>query len=329
MSSDRDAPKSDLIRSAEKAVDQEEALRRARQSARTLSAWAQVAGEDPVEILEEIGSDQELATDGGSDCFYCGGTTDYHPTCDKPGCENHTHGSGPEGKLVKSYCPSCRPGDPKLVTDGGMRSFTVGPRVEFSLDHYPRIRVSERGREWYVYLHRLTAFAHGELDALDDGRHVHHVDGDRWNNSPENLEAVASHEHDELHEHTVIADGGKIDSEFCAACTFRVAREDRKVVDGMIYHRQCAPDDAEIRSDGGGLGSEGLSALEDQRDALEDVVEELRYQNAVQTEIARALYILAQAVHDKPSEPPKVPSYRALQGFIEDHHFTREEEGDR
>ncbi|QCC47448.1 HNH endonuclease [Halobellus limi] len=154
MSSDPDAPDSDLVRSAEKAVDQDEALRRARQSARTLRAWSEVAGEDPTDVLEEIGS------------------------------------------------------DPEVATDGGMRSFTVGPRVEFSLDHYPRIRVSEGGREWYVYLHRLTAFAHGELDALDDERHVHHVDGDRWNNAPENLEAVASHEHDELHEHTVIADGG-------------------------------------------------------------------------------------------------------------------------
>jgi hypothetical protein len=46
-------------------------------------------------------------TDGGTDCFYCAGKTDYHPTCDRPGCENQTHGSGPEGKVVTSYCASC------------------------------------------------------------------------------------------------------------------------------------------------------------------------------------------------------------------------------
>jgi hypothetical protein len=53
MSSDPSAPGSDLIRSAEKAVDQEEAPRRARQSARTLRAWSEIAGEDPVDVLEE------------------------------------------------------------------------------------------------------------------------------------------------------------------------------------------------------------------------------------------------------------------------------------
>jgi hypothetical protein len=37
-------------------------------------------------------------------------------------------------------------------------------------------------------------------------------------------------------------DGGEFASEFCANCTARVDREDRVVVDGQIYHRQCAPD---------------------------------------------------------------------------------------
>jgi len=89
-------------------------------------------------------------------------------------------------------------------------SFTVGPRVEFDLNHYPRIRVwdAERGGDRYVYLHRLAAYAHGELDSLGDSRHVHHRDCDPWNNHPDNLEAMTPEEHDRRHEHTVLTDGG-------------------------------------------------------------------------------------------------------------------------
>lgn len=57
MSSEPNAPDSDVVQSAEKAVDQEEARRRARQSARSLRAWARVAGDDPVDVLEEVGSE--------------------------------------------------------------------------------------------------------------------------------------------------------------------------------------------------------------------------------------------------------------------------------
>jgi len=40
-------------------------------------------------------------------CFFCDGQTKYHPTCDRPGCENHTHGRGEEGKITRSYCDEC------------------------------------------------------------------------------------------------------------------------------------------------------------------------------------------------------------------------------
>jgi hypothetical protein len=64
-----------------------------------------------------------LLTDG-SGCFYCAlETDDAHPTCDRPGCENQTHGRGPEGKRVLSYCSSCR--DNPLVADGGLDAETV------------------------------------------------------------------------------------------------------------------------------------------------------------------------------------------------------------
>jgi hypothetical protein len=49
-----------------------------------------------------------LITDGAG-CFWCAGsTTDYHPTCDRPGCDSVTHGSGPEGTRTTAYCPVCR-----------------------------------------------------------------------------------------------------------------------------------------------------------------------------------------------------------------------------
>lgn len=41
-------------------------------------------------------------------CWYCDGESDYHPTCDNPGCDNETHGRGEFGKSVFSYCPDCR-----------------------------------------------------------------------------------------------------------------------------------------------------------------------------------------------------------------------------
>lgn len=89
-------------------------------------------------------------------------------------------------------------------------SFTVGPRVEFDLGHYPRLRVwnPDTQQDCYLYLHRLTAFAQGQIEDLTDDRHVHHVDGDRWNNRPENLEALTPEEHERRHDHRVVADGG-------------------------------------------------------------------------------------------------------------------------
>ncbi|MFB6137531.1 MAG: HNH endonuclease [Halobacteriaceae archaeon] len=80
-------------------------------------------------------------------------------------------------------------------------SFTVGPRVEFDLDGYVRIRAwdADRGHDRYLYLHRLAAYAHGELEDLHASDHVHHSDGDRWNNDPANLEARDPVGHGELH----------------------------------------------------------------------------------------------------------------------------------
>lgn len=45
-----------------------------------------------------------------SGCFYCNGQTDYHPECDRPGCDNATHGFGPDGKRTVAYCNEHREG---------------------------------------------------------------------------------------------------------------------------------------------------------------------------------------------------------------------------
>lgn len=83
---------------------------------------------------------------------------------------------------------------------------TVGPRVEFPPDHYPRIRVWDprAKRDRFVYLHRCVAYAHGEVDSLfagEDGKHVDHIDCDGWNNRPENLQGVTVEEHAEKEPH--------------------------------------------------------------------------------------------------------------------------------
>jgi len=53
----------------------------------------------------------------GSGCFYCSGDTDYHPTCDRPGCERQTHGFDEDGTTTRSYCPPHRGA---VATDGGV-----------------------------------------------------------------------------------------------------------------------------------------------------------------------------------------------------------------
>lgn len=44
-------------------------------------------------------------------CFFCNNRSDYHPTCDRPGCDTQTHGGGPEGKVTTSYCETHSGGD--------------------------------------------------------------------------------------------------------------------------------------------------------------------------------------------------------------------------
>lgn len=85
-----------------------------------------------------------------------------------------------------------------------MSSVTVGPRLQFDLDRYIRLRVRDptTGRDRYVNLHRLVAYAHGELEHIRDDLDVHHLNGDRWDNRPSNLEAREPAEHGRYHANT-------------------------------------------------------------------------------------------------------------------------------
>lgn len=76
-----------------------------------------------------------------------------------------------------------------------------GPRIEFDPDHYPRIRVwdSSVGHDRYLYLHRLTAYAHGEIDDLWTDLEVQHADHDCWTNRPGTLEAREPLPHADYH----------------------------------------------------------------------------------------------------------------------------------
>jgi hypothetical protein len=77
------------------------------------------------------------------------------------------------------------------------------------------------------------------------------------------------------------------------------------------------------------VSEETWRALERQADALEELVEETRYQNAVLTELALATHMVAVASNEyaRPEELPEhVPSLRGLATNIEDQAFTREEE---
>jgi hypothetical protein len=76
-------------------------------------------------------------------------------------------------------------------------TITCRPRIEFDTDGYVRLRAydPELGGDRYLYLHRLAAYAHGEISTPWEEKDVHHRDRDRWNNRPENLEARPPFEH--------------------------------------------------------------------------------------------------------------------------------------
>jgi uncharacterized coiled-coil protein SlyX len=85
--------------------------------------YAQKAGVEKEELIDDVAKalevrDPDIIADG-SGCYYCAGSTDYHPICDRPGCGNLTHGYGSDGRTTRSYCGPCRGA---VATDGGSPS---------------------------------------------------------------------------------------------------------------------------------------------------------------------------------------------------------------
>lgn len=70
--------------------------------------------------------------------------------------------------------------------------------VQWGPDRYPTLWVRENGASYAIQLQRTAAYAHGLIDHIRfavDGREIHHKDGDKWNNHPSNLEALAPERH--------------------------------------------------------------------------------------------------------------------------------------
>lgn len=67
---------------------------------------------------------------------------------------------------------------------------------------YSMIYHREDGQNHFILVHRLVAYAHGELefeDLFGSNLVVHHKNGVKWINSPENLEVMTAKEHTEYH----------------------------------------------------------------------------------------------------------------------------------
>lgn len=73
-------------------------------------------------------------------------------------------------------------------------------RVLFSGDGYRMLSDGRPGdATGWVYEHRLTAYAWGLLDGLDDDRQIHHVDHAPAHSAEDNLVAVGLERHAEYH----------------------------------------------------------------------------------------------------------------------------------
>jgi len=118
--------------------------------------------------------------------------------CSVDECQQRAHSQGLCGthaRRLRLY------GDPMVTTrpyvKGGGRRFLASGYVAVWRPSHPLA-----GKTGYVLEHRMVAWDAGILTDAKD--HVHHIDGDKTNNVPENLVAMDEAEH---HRHHVAEQG--------------------------------------------------------------------------------------------------------------------------
>jgi len=164
-------------------------------------------------------------------CSICGDEF-YHPSSDRSRCEDHRGQSGElngnyraakqEDKCencgeVFRYYPSEKPGMycdrcaevRAWMNDGvkyqydkpiGPEPYTVGHGVgvKTRVDGYEMIDRQYKGERVAIPHHRLLAVAKYGISAVE-GMDVHHKNGIRWDNRPENIELLTRSEHARIH----------------------------------------------------------------------------------------------------------------------------------
>ena len=71
-------------------------------------------------------------------------------------------------------------------------------KIQTYSEGYERIETDYRSERYIVHIHRLLAVAEYGFDAVAN-KHVHHKNGLRWDNRPDNIELLTAEEHSRLH----------------------------------------------------------------------------------------------------------------------------------
>ena len=75
---------------------------------------------------------------------------------------------------------------------------SIVPLYTHGRDNYECWTHNWNNRKESVFVHRLLAVAEYGVEAVED-KHVHHKNGIRWDNRPENIEVVTPEEHTQIH----------------------------------------------------------------------------------------------------------------------------------
>lgn len=124
-----------------------------------------------------------------------------------------------------------------METFRGRNIIEVGPG--YPAVYHPEHEMSNEAG--IVYIHRLVVSEHiGRC--LESGEHVHHIDGDLWNWSLENLKVLTPSEHAKIHH------GNEPVLRFCNRCgeEITVTRQERKNRGNVYCNRTCQSKGQEV-----------------------------------------------------------------------------------